>query len=217
MALVTGTGTVRFAGHDENRFLLNGQHILAEQRAHRPVAGGIEGGAEAGIKPGSAVLRKDARIKLRFVPGTVTEEVAFLVMNMAVEFIFAGRLITDGDGDGVFLVQHVVQVKPAVGAPGDIRGIEAGPAEGIIRVVRLFVDHAFIAPVGQVVHRCGPADIVVQAENVAAETVMGAVDIEAAVENVRLAVGNVFPGGQVWVECLHREGSFTMFWEHCKG
>ena len=114
MALVTGTGTVRFAGHDENRFLLNGQHILAEQRAHRPVAGGIEGGAEAGVEPGFPVLREDAGIKLRLVSLTEAEEVALPVVNMTIEFVFAGGPVTNGDGDGVFLVQHIIEVVPPV-------------------------------------------------------------------------------------------------------
>ena len=36
-----------------------------------------------------------------------------------------------------------------------------------------------------------------------AKTVVGAVDIEAAVEDVGFAVGSVFPGRKVGVEGLH--------------
>ena len=136
------------------------------------MARGIKRRAETGIKPGLAILRQDAGIELRLVPFAAAEEVAVPVVYMAVEFVFACRLITDRDGDGVFLIQDIIKVISPVRAAGNIWRVQTGPAEGIARIIGLFVDDAFIALVGQVIHGRRPADIIVQAENMSVEPVM---------------------------------------------
>jgi hypothetical protein len=207
MPFETGTLAEGLARHKEDGLLLDGQHVFPQKRAHGTVTRGIKGRTEAGIKPGLSILRENTGIKLRLVPFTVTEEIAGTIVHMTIEFIFAGGLIADGDSDGIFLVQHIVQIIPAVGAAGDIRGVKACTAEGIVRIVCFFIDNAFIPPISQIIHRSGPADIVVQTENVAAETIMGSIDVEAAVEDVRFAVGGIFPGRKVRVKSLHLHNS----------
>ena len=108
MPFVAGSFTVGLARHEENRLLLDGQHIFRQEGAHRTMARGIKRRAETGIKPGLAVLRQDAGIELRLVPFAAAEEVAVPVVYMAVEFVFAGRLIADRDGNGVFLIQDII-------------------------------------------------------------------------------------------------------------
>ena len=136
------------------------------------MAGGVKRRTEAGIKPGFAVLGQHAGIKLRFIPGTVAKQAAVLIVHMAVKLIFTGRRVTNSDRDVALLVQHIIEVGPSVRTLRYIRGIKAGFSFPVVRVICLSINDAFIAPVGQVVHRSRPADIVVDTEHVAVERVM---------------------------------------------
>ena len=91
---------------------------------------------------------------------------------MAVKLIFTGRRVTNSDRDVALLVQHIIEVVPSVRTLRYIRGIKAGFSFPVVRVICLSINDAFIAPVGQVVHRSRPADIVVDTEHVAVERVM---------------------------------------------
>ena len=66
----------------------------------------------------------------------------------------------------------------------------------------LAVDDAFIFPVAQVIHRGTPADIVAHAVYIAAEKIMGAVDVDPVPEHMRLTVRHVFPVGQIRIDHL---------------
>ena len=203
MAFIAGTGTEGLAGHDEDRLLLNGQHVFCQLCAHGAVAGSVHGGTETGIQPGFAVFRDDTGIELGFIPGPVAQQAAVLIMHMAVEFIFAGGRVANGNCHAALLVQHIIEVVPAVGTLGDVRSVETGFAFPVVRVIGFLINDTFIAPVSQVVHRGGPADIVVQAEHMAVEAVMGAVDIDPSVEHMGFTVGNIFPSGKIRIESLH--------------
>jgi hypothetical protein len=167
------------------------------------VTGRIHAGAETGVQPGFAILCDDAGVELGLIAGTVAQDTAFLIMDMAVDLIFAGGGVGHSDGDAALLVQHIIKIITAVGPLGHVRGVEAGFAFPVIRVVRLFIDDTFIAPVCQVVHRRGPADIVVEAEDVTVKPVVGTININPPVENVGFAVGDIFPSGKIGIESLH--------------
>ena len=202
VALKAAALAVGLAGGDEHRLLPDGEHIRAQHRAHGAVAALVAGKAEAGVQVGVLPLGEDAGVKLGLVPLSLAQQSAVGVVDVAVELELPGGGIAHRHGDHALFVQHIVEVVPAVGALGDVRGVEAHAAVGVEGVLGLFVDDALVAPVAQVVHRGGPGDVVVQAVGVAVKAVVRAVDVHPAVKDVGLPVRDVLPRGKVRVKGL---------------
>ena len=193
---------VGLTGSDKHRRLFNGEHIRTQHGAHGTVAALVPGKAETGVKIGAVPFCQDARIELGLIALLLTQKRAVRIVDIAVKLEFPSRGITHGHGNHALVVQHIVEIIPAVRALGHIRSIQAHTAIGVEGILGLFIDDALIPPVTEVVHRGGPSDIVVQAISVTVEPVMRAVDIHPAVKNVGFAVRDVLPGGQIGVERL---------------
>ena len=125
---------------------------------------------------------------------------------MAQELIMPRRSVADGHPHDPHKIEGVVEVIPPVRPPAYVGGEQQPQAQLIFRILVLEVDHALIPPVGQVVHRGGPAHVVVDAEDGRVEPVVGAVDVDPVSEHMRLAVRDVLPAGEIGVErllCFH--------------
>ena len=206
-AAALGVGT---AGHHVHRLFQDGEHVLVQHRHHGAVAALVVKAGKTGVHVGHVALGENAGVELRLVALTVAQLAALAVMHIAVELVAAGGFVAHGNGHAAELVQHVVQVVAAVGALGHVRGVEAGKAAGIERIVGAAVDDAFITPVRQIVHRGRVAHIVAHAEHIAVETVMGAIDVHAVTEYMRFTVRDIFPAGHIGIECLHK--SYRLLW-----
>ena len=213
VALKSRSFAVHNAGSHKTGFLRNGQHIRPKHGAHGAVAGSVPAAAETGIEIRSVSLRQDAGIELRFIPGAFAQAGSLPVLNITVKGEGTCGRIADGYGNKAFGAEHIVQIIPAVRPPGNIRRIQVSLQILIFRILILAVNHAFAAPVPQVVHRGGPAHIVPHTVDVPAEKVMRPVNINPVAVHMRLSVGNIFPERKVGIDdpFLLHDGTLLSF------
>ena len=83
-----------------------------------------------------------------------------------------------------------------------VRCIQTHIAVRIQRILRFPVNHSFITPIPQIIRRSGPAYIIIQTVCMAAETVMGAVNIDSVIKYIRFSVRDIFPGRKIRIICL---------------
>ena len=202
MPLKTGALAVLAAGSHEHGRLHNGQHIRPQNGGHGSVSGLVASAAEAGIQISPLSLRKQAGIKLGLVSRPLAEPCPVLIMHIAVKLVSARRRITHRNGNHADMIQHIVEIIPAVRTNRHIRRIQAHFPVPVQRIRRFRVDHSLIAPVPQIVLRCGPADIIPQTEHMPVVTVMGAIDIHPPVKDIRLPIRDIFPGRKIGIESL---------------
>ena len=155
----------------------------------------------------SVVIHEDRRVELEGLT-PLADRRSVVVGDVAVEFVFSAGRVRDGDGDHLGPAHEIVEIEPSVRALHHIRGCEAVrdlEPRGC-RVLLALEDLTFVPPVAEVVDRRGPADVVAEAEVDAVEEVVGPVDVDAPVHDVRLGVRHVLPAGKVGVEgllCFH--------------
>ena len=203
-----GPSGIGCAGNNGSRLRPNCQHIRLQHGHHRPPAAGVLRRAEAGVQIYGVVLKEDAGVKLGRVSGFFTQPGAVWMVDIAIELIPARRGVADSHRDHRQPVQHIVEIVSSICAPGHVRRKKQHIAVLVGRIICPGVEYALIPPVGQIVHRSGPADIVIRAVRVAAKPVMGAKDIDAPVKYMGLSIGNILPGGQIGVESLFFHSCF---------
>ncbi|MNI28835.1 hypothetical protein D3C73_826330 [compost metagenome] len=158
--------------------------------------------AESGVEVSILSFSQHAGVKLRLVAFPLAKACSIGISDITVELILPARLVADRHRNDGNLVQHIVEIIPPVRSHGDIGSIQAHAAFRIQRVIRSPVDYTLIPPIGQIVLRCRPADIVIQAKSVPVKTVMRAIHIHSAFKNIRLAVRDIFPGREIRIESL---------------
>ena len=213
--LVVGEGAGALLGKNHLGLSLDGEHIPLQLHHRATVVFQLfeagDGGGGGGVKPG---VQPDPPVVVRQHAGVEGELVAFFpapyravwVADMAQELIMPRRSVADGHPHDPHKIEGVVEVIPPVRPPAYVGGEQQPQAQLIFRILVLEVDHALIPPVGQVVHRGGPAHVVVDAEDGRVEPVVGAVDVDPVSEHMRLAVRDVLPAGEIGVErllCFH--------------
>ena len=209
--LVVGEGAGALLGEDHPGPALHGHHILL-QLHHRAavVAQLLEAGDKGGgrwVEPG---VQPDPAVIVRQHPGVEGELVALLpppdgavrVAHVAQELVRPRRGVADGHPHDPHKVEGVVEVVPPVGAPAHVGGEQQAQAQLVFRVLVFAVDDPLAAPVRQVVHRGGPAHVVVDAEDGGVEFVVGAIDVHPVPEHMGLPIGDIFPAGEIGVKCL---------------
>ena len=161
---------------------------------------------KAGVEIEAAVVVFEApRIELEgLVP--LADGRAVLVLHIVVELVFSGGLVADRDGDHLGAAHEIIEIIPAVGTHHHIGGRKAvGHFDPRSRRILLSAENdPVIRPVAQVVHRGGPAYIVAETEIDAVKDIVGAVDVDSAVHDVRFRIRNIFPAGKIGIECLLR-------------
>ena len=189
----------------------DGQHVvrvdLEPHGAFRRGLGAVEqdrvaAEGEAGVQIQAAVvILQAAGIELEGL-AALADGCTVLVLDIAVELILAGGLVADRHGDHLRAAHEVVEIISAVGTDDHV-GCRQAVGDAVLRSGGILVsaeDHAVAGPVSEIVHRCGPADIVAQAEIDAVESVVGSVDIHTAVHDVRFRVRNIFPARKIRIE-----------------
>jgi hypothetical protein len=91
------------------------------------------------------------------------------------------------------MVQYIIQIVSSVRTDGYVRCVKAHLAVLVQRVLVTGINHTFITPVAQIIHRCRPAYIVTHTEYITIVKIVGTVYIYSVSEYVRLAVGNILP------------------------
>ena len=213
--LVVGEGAGALLGKNHLGLPLDGEHIPL-QLHHRAavIAQLLEAGDEGGrgrIKPGvqpdpPVVVRQHAGVEGELVALPPSPDSAVGIMDMAKELVFPCRGVADGHPHNPHEVKGVVEIIPPVHPPAHVGGEQQPQAQLIFRILVLAVDHALIPPVGQVVHRGGPAHVVVDAEDGRVEPVVGTVDVDPVFKHMGLAVRDILPAGEIGVErllCFH--------------
>ena len=214
MVLKAGAPAGLGAGHHEHRPLQHREHVPVQHRAHGAALFLFVPEADApGVQEGPVPFREHRRVELGIVPGLLPQEGPVRIMDVAVILVLPGGSIAHRHGDDVLVVQHVVEVIPSVRPSGHVRGVQALLPAPVVRVLGLPVDHALVPPVRQVLLRGGPADVVLQAVDPAAELVMGTVDVDPPAEPMRLPVRDILPGGEIGVAqgFLLRHGFHSLF------
>ena len=202
MPLILRPGTVLAARHDDSGGFRYGEHIPVQHRHHGSVPGFVALAAESRVQIYPVPFRQHARIKLGFVPGPLSQQSAVRIMHISVKFIFSRRRVADRHRHHRHLIQHIVQIVPAVRPHRHIRRVQAHLARLVEGIRRFLIDHALIAPVPQVVHRSRPAHIVSHAEHITIIKIMGTVHIHPVPKYIRLRVRDIFPGRQIGIPRL---------------
>ena len=197
-----GSGSIWRAGSDCHRLSSNRQHIRLQNRYHGAAAVGICRRTEACIQVDCAPLKEYAGVKLGRVALPFAEAASVRMVDIPVELIPSGRGVTDGHRDHRQLVENIVEVVSSICPTGHVRRKKQHVAILVGRIIRPGIDHTLIPPVGQIVHRRRPTDVVIRAVCVAAEPVVGAEDIHTPVKHMGLSVGDILPGGQIGIESL---------------
>ena len=152
------------------------------------------------IEPDDALIVDDRRVM-----GQITQiGAAVRVADKAVILIRPGGRVADRHADGCIVgvryrlgsaaADAVVEIIPPIVASHHIGCIEVAQFSLYPGVLLCFEYHAFTAPVAQVVHRSAPAYIVaLLAVAIAALFVVGSVEIDPPVKNMRLAVRHRLP------------------------
>ena len=202
MALKPGSPAVHDARRDEARGFRHRQHVLFQHGAHRAVPGFVALGTETGVEVCPVSLGQHAGIKLGLVPGFFAQAGTVRIMNVAVEIIRPFRFVADGHGDDAPGAEYIVQVIAPVRPHRNVRGIKVPLKIPVCRILILPVNHAFIFPVSQIIRRRGPADIIPHAVHIAAEKIVGAVDINPVAENIGFSVRHILPVGKIGIDHL---------------
>ena len=121
---------------------------------------------------------------------------------MAVELVLPCRGVTDGHAHDPHEVESVVKVVPPVRPLAYVRGKQQPQPQLVLRVLVLAENDPFVPPIGQVIHRGGPTDIVVDAEDGSIEFIVGAIDIDSVAKHMGFTVRYVLPGRKIWVKHL---------------
>ena len=158
---------------------------------------------KAGIQPHpTVVIRQNRGIKGKTVGFLFSIGYAVGVMYNPVEFIFPGRGVADRHLDVILEGQAVVKIVSAVMPPGYIRG-EHDFFPASFRPCLLFpINHTFIAPVGKIRHRCGPAYVIILTVLPSVKSIMASVDVDAITEHMGFPVGHILPKRQIRVVYL---------------
>ena len=202
MAFKAASLAVRLAGRNIYRAFLYSEHIRAEHCSHRAASGFVANRTEARIQICILSFCHHARIKLWFIPFFFSQTCAVRIMDISVEFIFACRRIAHRHGYHRYLIQDIIEIVSAVRPHRHVRCIQTHIAVRIQRILRFPVNHSFITPVPQIIRRSGPAYIIIQTVCMAAETVMGAVNIDSVIKYIRFSVRDIFPGRKIRIICL---------------
>lgn len=155
---------VWLARRNKYRFFDNCEHIRAKHRCHCAMSGLVSIRAESGVQVGVLSFGQYAGVKLRLVAFPLSKACSIGISDIAVELILASRLVADSYRNDGNLVQYIVEIVPPVRSHGDIGSIQAHAAFRVKRIIRSPVDYVLIPPIGQIVLRCRPADIVIQAK-----------------------------------------------------
>ena len=156
----------------------------------------------------AVVIHEDARIeghevRILFTPGR-----AVRMHHVTHILVGPGWCVAHCDIQFILVSQTIIQVEASIRALGHIRRVHDLVPLRIGGILGLFVDDALEAPVLQVIHRCGPADIIVHTELFTIETVVRTVDIQPVAEHMGFPIGNILIIGQIRIEDLHVGSSF---------
>ena len=191
--------------------LVHRHHVGSEHGDRRALAAdrlaagqeeGIEGRAEAGVKVYLVALDVDAGVELEDVALPLAQSGAVGIVHVIHELVLSRRSVAHRDADHAVVGAEIIEVIPSVRAAAHVGRVHGRLAVLVHWVLILTPDDSFVTPVGQVVLGRGPADIVVHAERLAAEFVVRAVYVYAAVEFMRFAVGDILPARQIGIENL---------------
>ena len=212
MALVAGALGVPHPRGNEPGLPLYGAHIrlqggavaalhpaaLLLQQVIQPAGAGGKAGIQVYILP----LHQHAGVKAADFPGLAPENRAVRPTDVVVKLKIPRRGVAHCHPHIVRAVQGVVQVVSPVRPPDGIRGEELHLPLGVLGVPGGGVDYPLVPPVSQVLHRGGPAHIVVDAEALPLEGIVAAVDIHPISKYPGLSVGDIFIAGQIGIEGL---------------
>ncbi len=200
-----------FCGEQQGGPGTDGEHIRLQFQHHAALVGqaaksrgdGRYPGGKAGIEPDPAVLiGEDTGVKGKGLPRPGAPHMPVRKPDMAVKLVFPGRGIADRHPHDAPEIKGIVQVIPAVRAAGHIRGVQAAAAGGIHRILVFAVDNPLIPPGAQILHRGGPAHIVIHTEQRPAEPVVGTVHIHTALKDIGFAVRDILPAREIGVHGL---------------
>jgi hypothetical protein len=91
------------------------------------------------------------------------------------------------------MVQYIVQIVSSVRTDGYVRCIKAHFAFLVQGIFVTGINHTFIAPVSQIIHRCRPAYIVTHTEYITIVKIVGTIYVHSVAKYIRFSVGNILP------------------------
>jgi hypothetical protein len=188
-----GTCRIFITGYYENRLFYDGKHVGTKYGSHSTMSGLVASATETGIKISLVTLCQHAGVKLRLIPGSVTQTGTVLIMYITVEFITTCRCITYGYGYYGNMIQNIIQIISAVRTDGYVRCVKAHLAVFVQRVLVTGINHTFITPVAQIIHRCRPAYIVTHTEYITIVKIVGTIYVHSVAKYIRFSVGNILP------------------------
>jgi hypothetical protein len=104
------------------------------------------------------------------------------------------------------MVVHIIQIISAVRSLRHIGSIQIHLALSIDRIFGFGINNPLIPPIGQIIHRCGIADIVAKTKYPTVVNIVRTIYIHTVAKNMGLTVGNVLPGRHIRVENLFFHG-----------
>ena len=164
MSFKIRTARIHRTRNDKLRSFLDREHIRTENSNHGTMTGSIGLSAKTGVQICCVSDGDHTRIKLWFVRFFLSEERAVFVMYMTVEFEGPLRLIALSNGYDTLIVQNIEKVIVSIRSDCYIRSVETALVLLIVRVVRALKGNTFVTPIGQIIYRCRPADIITGAE-----------------------------------------------------
>ena len=163
-----------------------------------------------------AFFDQNGRIKKQ----SLLQRASVLIADVIKKFIFSCGSIADRDRKCIGSVQAVVQIELPVFPLRDIRRIQIMHGTHLMQsILRYFrerfiirrpidrilvftIDHAFIAPVPQIVKRCAPSGIIFCTEHVTVPGIVASENIEPVPEYMRLPVRDRLPERKIGIICF---------------
>ena len=106
-----------------------------------------------GIQAGGIAFGEHAGVKLWLISPALAESCSNRVVHIAIKFIEPGWGIVNGNRYDKYLIANEIEVIPAIWPHSYIQGKEVPLPVTVYRVGFFGADHAFVAPIAQVVYR----------------------------------------------------------------
>ena len=185
------------------RVVTKRDHVGTHSEAHRTVSLGVVQSASAGVEVDFIAVYENGWVELPVERLAISEEPSVCVANIREKLELSSRRRRDRDTDMARAVGDIVEIVASVDALHAVRRVERHASICVLGVVRAPVYDAFPAPCGEVVRRCGPRNVVVEAEVPSARNVVRPVDVHPVAEHARLAVGHALPARKVRIVGEH--------------
>ena len=185
VALVVRASRQYRAGNDGMLAALYGDHVLLQLQTDRSIhliAAELENMLEQAFR-GEANIEIDLAVVIHQYTGVKSEAVALLlapgspirVMHAAVVLEGPDGRIRHGHAGAGQRMELIIEIKSTVRALYAVRSTHVHLAVPVPRVLLFAVDDALIPPIGEIIQRCRPTDIVIHAKIRSVEGVVAAI------------------------------------------